>query len=169
MGHSLDFLSLRASKEWSVPPALSTTLLPRKNVRHSLESWTQGKMSGSPCKSMTEQFLCCCHVVLDTILPPEFLQLFLSELLPSHSLHPPRAKHSAHILSMFILEVLPSLHGQSLNEVLSFLSFPTCPRPVSLIPILLYLYKLCALSCSLLPFFSPGWTCFNFPLWEEDW
>lgn len=30
---------------------------PRKNVRQSLESLTQGKMSGSPCKSMTAVFV----------------------------------------------------------------------------------------------------------------
>lgn len=101
-------------------------------------------------------------------------QLFLSELLPSHPILPPRAEHGAHmllaLLSVFILEVPLSLHGQSLHGILRFLRLPTCPRPGSLIPILcvLLLFAVLCFPSLISQTHSSWWTCFNIcPLWRE--
>lgn len=128
---------------------------PRKNVRRSLESWTQGKYQAVPVRVWQSSFYVVIKWCKTKLCLLSSYQFFLSELLPSPSLHPPRTEHGAHRLSTFILEVLLSLYGKSWHEISSFLMFPTCPRPVILIPIRCVLLLIAVLCCPSLPLGGP--------------
>lgn len=116
-GHNSDFLSLRAKKGLCHHPSW-LVCCPRKNVRLPLESWTHGKTSGNPCKSMTELFLCCCHECFACWVSTS--SSFLNCSLITPSILPEQST---------VLTCSPCLFWKYpwayLNEIPNFLRFPT--------------------------------------------